>query len=242
MHAPLLGNDHLPLGLEPLKHRRGDEVVSEIDMAAAPFAQGRQGPHRHVQGSPTVETGNGPLGGDGFLEEPGEEPVTARLAEVEDRTPPRRLPMVASGARDDGSLLAEHHSVMGIGPAGSRLSPAQSHGLTDCLGGVLNRAVAGGLSGPRGRYLFGVDIGLADKSHAFFDHQLVRPNVTKQFRVRFDLDLFRRGDRAVDLAANDHTAGVDVAIDDCIVAQVEIAIGANLPFEFAVKGQFARES
>ena len=45
----------------------------------------------------------------------------------------------------------------------------------------------------------------------------------------------------MDLAADHHRLGVDVAVDDGAVAELQGAVGVNFPIQFAVQGQFAGE-
>src|SRR5207302_1449502 len=64
-------------------------------------------------------------------------------------------------------------------------------------------------------------------------------DVAEQFRPGFDVDLILGGNVAVDLAARDNVGGIDVAVDDRAVAQVQGAVGVDFAIQFPVKGQFA---
>ena len=104
------------------------------------------------------------------------------------------------------------------------------------LGISLGRA-AGGV----GRHLVGIDLGLADEGDAFLDDQFAGANVAEQLGLGLDLDFFLGGDVAVDLAAHHDRLGVDVAVDDGAVAEVQGAVRVNFAVQLAVKGQFAGE-
>src|SRR5439155_26752060 len=90
-----------------------------------------------------------------------------------------------------------------------------------------------------GRDLVRVDLGFPDESDALFDDELGGADVAEQLGLGFDVDFFLGADVAVDLAAHHHVRGVDVAIDDGAVAQVQGAVGVDFAVQFAVKGQFA---
>ena len=92
-----------------------------------------------------------------------------------------------------------------------------------------------------GETLFGLTSVLPTKVTPSSIDQFGGANVAEQFRLGFDLDLVLGDDVAVDLAAHDHRLGVDVAVDDRAVAEVQRAVGLDFAIQFAVEGQFAGE-
>src|SRR5262249_49318275 len=96
------------------------------------------------------------------------------------------------------------------------------NGLGGSGGGLRGFA---GTSGRRGGgNLVRIHFRFADERHAFLNRQLRGADVAEQFGLRFDVDLFLCVDIAGDLAAHYHGLGVNIAVDDGAVAEVQSAV------------------
>ena len=76
----------------------------------------------------------------------------------------------------------------------------------------------------RRRDLVRINLDLSDERDPFLDRQLGRTHVPEQLGLGFDIDFLFGRDVAVDLPANNDRAGVDIALDDRAVAQVQSPI------------------
>src|ERR1044071_505395 len=236
-------DDKFALGFEVAGDGIGDVVAAQVDVAAAAFAHGGLGIERHLQFGAAFETGEfsdllGPLRGAGGGPEDilDADVLAALLADRGDGGSRLRLLVPAAGADDqDLILFLRWHS---------RLAPAGASGGS--ASAQLGRfGHLGNFPGPRrgdcGRDLVGIDLGFADEGDALFNHQFGGPDVSEQFGLGLDFDLFLGADVAVDLAAHHHVGGVDMTVDDGAVAQIQRAVGVDFPIQFAVESQFAGE-
>jgi len=95
--------------------------------------------------------------------------------------------------------------------------------------------------GRRRRHLVRIDLSLPHKRHSLFDHQFGGTDIAKQLSLGLELDFVLGRHISGDFSPHDHRAGIDIAVDNRTVTQVQRAIRSDFPIELSFKSQFPVE-